>query len=63
MFASNLKLSTFNIVATALLPIVTPSTEPPLISAVSATSASILAVPSINKSLNSFSKSVEDDQI
>ena len=34
-------------------PIVTPSIVPPLISAVSAISASMLAVPSINRSLNS----------
>ena len=36
-------------------PIVTPSTVPPLISAVSATNESICAVPSMNKSWNSLS--------
>lgn len=51
--ASNLRLSTFKIVATALLPIVTPSIEPPLTSAVSATKASVVTVPSKNASLNS----------
>ena len=39
--------------AAVVAPIVTLSIEPPLISAVSATKLSILAVPSINKSLNS----------
>ena len=50
---SNLKLSTLICVATEAPPITTPSTVPPLISAVSATRESILAVPSKYKSLNS----------
>ena len=46
-------MSTLICVATELPPMTTPSTVPPLISAVSATNESILAVPSRCKSLNS----------